>query len=226
MTGERLKERGSGISKNDYSLKIQTIMHQKTFIIALTMVIGSFAIMIFSSTSHDTNLYPVGMGLMIFGGILLAVSKAEKNASSKGGSILDELIEMLGNPTPKSKTKNINIDGDGNIVDSYKKNTTTNEVPTPKYKSMPVGEEEIPFNTSLKDLIATNKSSECLEQMREHFKSNDNKTALKAVIQLRSRLRENDDRYDSGLINDELRNREKDKIRHAILNLIDHEISA
>lgn len=214
------------------------IMYKQTFLLGILLVIGSALLIgydftidrpgpgepgFWESSKSQRNTHMVGGGILLLGGLLIGISKAMKKAAQNGRSLIDEMIDIQGTPTPKSKTKTIIVDTYGNTVDSNKKNTRISQQASRTLTSS--GQSSATFILSeFKVLIGENKSAECLEQMRAYFQNTGNKSALNDVIHLNSRLRENEDRYNAGLIDDEQRNREKVKISRAILDLIDHEI--
>lgn len=207
-------------------------MYRKTFIIGLLTVFAAIALAgynLFSAAELDTvkehnengvfQKHLISMGLLIVGGILISISKAQKSAAEKGENGIDHFLDQLG--TPASKVKNINISGNNNQVDSNKRNINTG-LNTSKYQQMSVLSHTEYSN--FKDLIIQNKFEECFESMTTVFMANNDKDALNMIINLNSQYRANQDKYNSNLINVTTSNREKSRITNALLELIDQKI--
>ncbi len=163
------------------------------------------------------------MGLLVGGGMIISLSKAMKSASEKGESILDHFMGQFG--APATKIKNNMVVGNNNQVDSNKRNQVSNYGSGPAATGRQAGAVSAQYS-KLKDLVMRNKLEECFQTMRQIFQSDGNKSALNSLINLSSQFNANEDRFNNGLIETNASNQEKNRIRKALLDLIDQEIEA
>lgn len=173
------------------------------------------------------NIHLIGMGLLLLGGMLMGLSAVMKKAKESGNSILDEMLNASSNANQGKIINQGNntffVVGENNVIESNHENAISDQNPTGKIAREKAQKKELML-TEWKELIGRNKIEECIKLLIEYFKRVGNKSALNDVIQFKSRLRENEDRYNNNLIDDEFSNRERAKISRAILELMDNEI--
>lgn len=213
-------------------------MHKQTFLLGILLVLASVLLIGYNFTidgpgpgepgfmeesKSRRNTHIAGMGILLLGGLLIGVSKAMKKAAENGRSLIDEMIDMQGPPTPKSKTKTIVVEGDGNTVESNKKNTNINQTITTS-KGNPSQKKDTPLQSNFKELIRINKLEDCFEQLIDYFESTGNRQAKNDVLALDVRHYKNQRLLNTNTGDRESIKIEEAKITEALIFLIDQEV--